>query len=132
MKSDIDIKDDIYKWLKSSVLMKSVTGKLCKSGVRPKDSEKEDVVINVVSNNISQSQSAIVNVNVYVNDVNRDGVSEENTIRLRELCQLALNSMEVGFSDGWRFYMESQRVIVEENINEHTINNRLFYQIKNE
>ena len=31
MKSDIDIKDDIYKHIKGSALEKAVTGKLCKS-----------------------------------------------------------------------------------------------------
>ena len=44
MKSDIEIKDDIYKFIKGSALEKAVTGKLRKTR-RPKDSNLEDIVI---------------------------------------------------------------------------------------
>lgn len=132
MKSEIDIKDDIFFWLKSSQLNSSVTGKLCKSGKRPKDSTGEDIVINVIANNIAQKQSAIVNVNVYVKDDERDGQFEEATIRVRELCALCFKAMERGFSNGWVFTMESQMVFEQEAIGWHVINNRLYYKIINE
>ena len=45
MKSDILIKDDLYRFIKSSPLASAVTGKICKTGVRPKGSDLEDIVI---------------------------------------------------------------------------------------
>lgn len=44
MKSDIEIKDDIYQIIKGSTLEKAVTGKLKKTR-RPANSNKEDIVI---------------------------------------------------------------------------------------
>ena len=58
MKSDILIKDDVYAHIKNSPLASAVTGKICKQGVRPKDSDKEDVVIAVIANLNGQIQEA--------------------------------------------------------------------------
>lgn len=47
MKSDIEIKDDIYKHIKGSLLEKVVNGKLCKASKRPSNSDREDIVISI-------------------------------------------------------------------------------------
>lgn len=73
MKSDIDIKDDIYKHIKGSALEKAVTGKLCKASKRPANSNKEDIIISILDNGSGQMQEAFVNVNIYVKDNIRDG-----------------------------------------------------------
>ena len=77
MKTDIDIKDDMYGIIKGSALSKAVTGKLSKT-LRPAGSYKEDIVISILANNNAQLQEAYVNVNIYVKDNARDGQSEEN------------------------------------------------------
>ena len=133
MKSDILIKDDIYKFIKNSTLDTAVTGKLCKTGVRPKGSDKEDVVISVIANQNGQIQEAVVNVNIYVNDdVKSDGQNQEATIRLRELCSIASELLETGSGDDFRFTLESQRVIGVDDAKVHVINNRLNYKQVNE
>lgn len=76
MKSDIDIKDDIYKHIKGSALEKAVTGKLCKASKRPANSNKEDIIISILDNGSGQMQEAFVNVNIYVKDNIRDGEAE--------------------------------------------------------
>lgn len=132
MKSDILIKDDIYNFIKGAGLHLSVNGKLCKEGERPKNSLKEDIVISVISNENGQIQPAIINVNIYVQDNQKsDGQFIENTIRLRELCSLASNTLEVGSGDDFRFTLSSQRVI-KVDTNEHVINNKLVYKQINE
>lgn len=133
MKSDILIKDDIYQFIKSSKLASAVTGKICKTGVRPKGSELEDVVISVVANMNGQIQDAIVNVNIYVrDDIKCDGQNQEATIRLRELCTIASESLEVGRGNDYRFTLESQRVIEVSDTKEHVISNKLIYKQVNE
>lgn len=127
MKTDIDIKDDMYAVIKGSPLAKAVTGKLSKT-LRPAGSYKEDIVISILANNNAELQEAYVNVNIYVKDNARDGQSEENSIRLRELCSLSRDLLERGYKDDFRYELSSQRVIAVEGKGEHIINNKVLYQ----
>ena len=133
MKSDILIKDDVHTFIKKSPLASAVSGKVCKQGKRPKGSDKEDVVISVIANQNGQIQEAVVNVNIYVkDDIKADGQNQEATIRLRELCEIASDTLEVGRGEDFRFTLESQHVIEVEATKEHVINNRLNYKQVNE
>lgn len=131
MKSDIDIKDDIYSHIKGSNLAVMVTGNLSKT-LRPAKSDNEDIVISMLANVNSDIQQAFVNVNIYVADVLRDEQYEENTIRLRELCDASKNLLEVGRGEGYRFTLEEQRVLEVQGKNEHFINNKLLYKFSKE
>lgn len=131
MKTDIDIKDDIYMYLRDTMLTEVVTGKLSKT-LRPAGSRKEDIVISVLANNNAQIQEAYVNVNIYVPDVDRKGQAEEDTIRIRELSEIASEILLVGYKDDFRFVLESQRVYEVDGRNEHMINNKLLYKQVNE
>lgn len=110
MKSDIEIKDDIYQIIKGSALEKAVTGKLKKTR-RPANSNKEDIVISILENGSGQVQEAFVNVNIYVSDDVRDGQAEENSSRLRQLCKLATELLEVQRGEDYRFTLDKQRVM---------------------
>ena len=134
MKSDIEIKDDIYKVITGSLLAKTVTGQLRKTGKRPNNSDKEDIVISVLDSGSGQIQNAFVNVNIYVADNVRDGQAEENSSRCRELCDIAKELLFTIHGDGFRVDDErsSQRVLEVNGKDEHFINNRLFIEISNE
>lgn len=133
MKSDIDIKDDVYNIISSSKLKTAVTGSLCKRG-RPfygtGTTGKEDICISVLANQTSQIQEAFVNVNIYVQD--QAIKKEENTARLRELCQLSFSTFEAVHGSDFRLSMSEQRVIACEGTSEHIINNKLLYQTIND
>lgn len=131
MKSDIDIKDDLYHHIKGSDLERMVTGKLSKT-LRPAKSDNEDIVISILANVNSDIQQAFVNVNIYVADVLRDEQYEENTIRLRELCDASKELLEVGRGVSYRFTLEEQRVMEVQGKNEHFINNKLLYKFSKE
>lgn len=131
MKSDIDIKDDIYMFIKGTPLENAVNGKLSKT-LRPAGSSNEDIVISMLSNQNAQIQEAFVNVNIYVRDLVRDNQTEEDTIRIRELCNLAKSLLEVGRGNDFRFILDSQRVLEVEGKSEHFINNKLLYRQCNE
>lgn len=131
MKSDIDVKDDIYGHIKGSALEKAVTGKLRKTK-RPNGSGKEDIVISVLANQNGQIQECFVNVNIYVRDIYRDNQAEEDTTRLRVLCNMSEELLKVGFGDSYRFELDSQRVIEVNGKDEHVINNKLLYRQCNE
>lgn len=131
MKSDIDIKDEMYRIVRASPLPGAVTGRLSKT-LRPAGSRKEDIVISVLANNPGQMQSAFINVNIYVADIRRDEQSEEDTVRLRELCSLCMSCLERGFGKDFRYELDTQRVIALPDTGEHLINNKFFYQTNNE
>lgn len=131
MISDIDIKDIIYKRLKNSSLVKEVNGVLSKTK-RPKGSNDEDIVISILANVSGQIQESFVNVNIYVKDLVRNNQAEENTIRLRKLCILAFENLEVGFGENYRFSLEEQRVMEVPGKDEHFINNKILFKFSNE
>lgn len=131
IKSDIDIKDDVYNHIKGSLLEKEVSGKLRKTK-RPAGSNQEDIVISILDNGTGQMQEAFVNVNIYVSDNIRDNQNEEDVIRLRKLCKMSYELLEVGRGEGYRFTLDKQRVLEVNGKNEHLINNKLLYQCNNE
>jgi len=140
MKSDIEIKDDVYKYIKGSELENAVNGKLTKR-IRPANSRKEDIVIKVVANLNGQIQESTVYVNIYVQDDNvtyDDGLSngkiiqkEENTSRLRELAEISANLLDMHNGGDYRWELQEQRIL-ESDTEEHIISNKLIYSQNNE
>lgn len=131
MKTDVEIKDDIFRFIKGSALEIAVSGVLRKTR-RPKDSDKEDIVISVLDNSSGQIQEAFINVNIYVADNIRDGQPEEDSSRCRELSRIASELLEVGRGDGFRFVLDKQRLMNVNGKDEHCINNKLLYKQVNE
>ncbi len=135
MKSDIDIKDDVYKVVTASGLKAAVTGTVCKrqrSFYGTGSPTREDICIAVLANQTSQIQEAYVNVNIYVQDEMVKGQKEENTKRLRELCQLSFDTFRSVHGSDFRLSMSEQRIIACEGTGEHIINNKLLYQTIND
>lgn len=138
MKSDVDIKDDVWRVINKSALLKEVTGELKKTSIRPKGSRSEDIIISILANDTKQKQVAYVNVNIYVADDNIDGQSEEKTARLRKLCQMSFNLFDNVRGNDFRLSLTDpnfecgQRVIESVGTSEHVINNKVLYQIINE
>lgn len=110
MKTSIEIRDDIFRILKDSEIAKEANGKLCNKPQRPLNSVKEDICIGVISNeNIGQDrQLAVVQVNVYCQDINHDGQMEENTSRLRVLERKLEASLD--WYNGGDFYLTITRL----------------------
>ena len=131
MKSDIAIKTDIFKRIQGSELEKEVTGVVRKTGKRPHNSRKEDIVISMLANTNSEIQVATVNVNIYVaaNIVNNQ--AEEDTIRLRTLCDLSAKLFDVLWGDDYRARLLEQRVIEVDGADEYVINNKIEYRNTN-
>ena len=82
MKTDIDIKDDVYMLVSKSALAGKITGVVSKT-LRPANSRKEDVVISILANNNVRPQSAYVNVNVYVPDLAAKYDVDDQTVKLK-------------------------------------------------
>lgn len=127
MKTDIDIKDDLFTYIQGSDLEKVVTGRIEKTERRT-DSTLEDILISVDENENGGIQSALCTVNIYVADLLRENQYIEDTIRLRELCAKAKALFEVAHFNDARFYLTAQRVKKVEGVNEHRIENKIIYK----
>ena len=130
MKSDGAIKTDVYRYINQSGFMSNVNGKLSKTK-RPHNSHAEDVVISILANEGTQLQTAVVNVNIYTQDLDVDGQFEENTIRLDEICEKSWKLLEMFNSDEYNAHAIEQRVYATES-GEHVINNQVEYKLLND
>lgn len=130
MKSDGAIRTDVYRHINRSGFMKSVNGKLSKTK-RPHNSYKEDVVISILANEGTQLQTAILNVNIYVQDYNIDNQFEENTQRVDDLCEKSWKLLECFRTDEYVARVVNQRVYAVET-GEHVINNQVEYKLIND
>ncbi len=133
MKTDQEIKEEIFEFIKGTELANEVSG-VVTTRKRPLNSKNEDIVISVLANVNEQRQQAIVNVNIYVQDQNvkKNGQYEEHGERLGELSKLAAEIMDVFWIGTARIHLETQHTIDAGNEREHVINNRLLYEIVNE
>lgn len=126
MKTDIEIKDNVYSWIKTLPIVQIVSGKLC-TRLRPLNSDKEDIVISILANNFAQRQQSFINVNIYIKDVKIEGRNEENTKRLREISRMAYDQMKC-LNNDFRITLNEQRILEVEAIGYHVINNKLLYE----
>ena len=133
MKTDQEIKEEIYIFIKKSELASAVSG-VVTTRKRPLNSNKEDILISVLAGNNAQRQQVFVNVNIYVQDqyVKKNQQYEENGERLAELERLAADILDVFWIGTSRVHLEAQHTISAGNEKEQVINNRLLYEIVNE
>lgn len=117
MITTIDLEDLLYQHLKAGALDTATTGGLYKRDM-PINSIKEDVVINSLPVNNLQLQTGLVNVNIHVPNltVTQNSVSQKisNTVRLKQLANLAISELnEVAIGDTF-FYIQQQMLFTEE------------------
>lgn len=130
--TDIDIKDELYTWIKDSVVSWGISGSVYKDQ-RPLNSDKEDIIIAVIARDADpQIQEAVVNVNIYVPDIRRGKEAIENTVRLRGLCLEAATLFEYRHTGDCIVSLSSQEVMKANGIDWHVINNRLRVRYNNE
>lgn len=130
MKTNKEIVDDIKQYLEGTSIPSEITGVIT-SLDRPKNSKKEDVCIKVLSNDIGQLQMAIINVNLYVPDVKKDGQMVENEPRTRKLQRMMADVLERHHGGFYYFKSDTTSVFKVDNIDEHLINFRLIYKTVN-
>lgn len=130
MKSDGEIKTDVYIYINQSGFMQNVNGVLKKTK-RPRNSRAEDVVISILSNTGTQSQTAVVNVNIYIQDQNVNGQHEERSIRLDEISGKAWKLLKVFRGEDYVAHAIGQRTYSTDS-NEHVINTQVEYKLIND
>jgi len=134
MKTTLDLEDVVYDQLKSGTLITIITGVLRK-GDRPVSSEKEDVTVNSLPVTSQQLQSAIVNVNVFVPDleiVEEGKVSfEKDHARLLVLTNQAITELKDKIKGEYTWDIQQQNVFKDNESQSHYVNIRLQFYVSN-
>ena len=110
MKTGFEIQTDIYKLLSNNpLLMEGIGGKVYRQGLRPRDSQKEDLVVIFTTADAEQMQSGVVTLNLFVPyiSIGANGVMYENIARCEEL-EILLQSVCDGMavSTDYRFTLK--------------------------
>lgn len=127
MKSNFDILNTLFKVLNVTNITNQISGKICK--IKPyKNSQNEDIIINVLTNPNGYIQNGFANINIYVPD-DENGI---NTKRLKELIDIVTPLIDNVIYDDFRFQIYSQLgPFVDSEFkrdNLHFINIKLNYQ----
>jgi len=127
MKSALDAVDIIYQVVASSPLKTAINGTVNKLK-RPTGSTKEDIVINSIVLGDTNFQEGVFNVNIYVPNLSIQKSSLPNTARLRELALLAMPLLQEVSGDDYIFWIASQSIFEETDINYHFLNTRIEFR----
>ena len=129
MKTEAEILDDISRYI-TSTMKEQITGDVY-TDKRPTNSAKEDIFVHVLATLPAQIQTALINVRIYVPNLQRQTDSVRDKKRIRELSKLDMDILSSHIQDGWYIVMEEQSV--EESIDnrQHVIINRIYYRYYN-
>lgn len=135
MKTEADIRDDLYQYVCNSGIKALLSGTVYKYDVeRPDMSGKEDLVIAPLSETpFSQLQEIIVNIRIYVSDLydRAHSVYRADGIRLRDIEQVCKKTFAIFRTHEARCVLESIKTFKVEGRNEHCIVNRINYKYCN-
>lgn len=130
-KTASEIEADIYKILSESDLLSKVNGKLYREGLRPLDSQKEDVIINFLTGiDTDFYQKGRVNINIYVPNKTTQGPNRKDIKRCTEVERALLDFLE-NLSVRADYKFKASRMIQafeEPKINQHFINLQVEFQ----
>lgn len=129
MKTEAEILDDISTYI-ASTMKEQITGDVY-TDKRPTNSAKEDIFVHVLATLPAQIQTALINVRIYVPNLQRQTDSVRNKKRVRELSRLAMHVLSSHIQDGWYIVMEEQSVEESVDNRQHVIINRIYYRYCN-
>ena len=118
---------DVFNLMKQSPLKSSISGDVYREGMRPINSNKEDAVVSFMAGLDGQIQSGVLNINVYVPDIN-NGTEDrlKNIKRCNEIESLCSDIVESLKLDGYRFSLAAIiQTFKSQEIDQHFINVKL-------
>lgn len=81
-KTGAEIENDVYNAIAASSIKTLISGSIYKAGLRPINSVKEDAIVSFMTGLDGQIQKGVVNVNIYVPNLNSNtGIAVKNTAR---------------------------------------------------
>jgi hypothetical protein len=93
IKTEYEFEQDFYNIVKDCEVAKHVSGKVYKSGLRPPDSDKEDIVVKITTVDSNQLQKGVVTIVIFVPDIDGlgGGRSVPNRNRIGQIQKFCRN-----------------------------------------
>lgn len=79
MYTSIDVQTAILSLLKGSDLERNISGQILRAGLRPRDSQEEDLTVAVTALSAEQRQSGVVRLTIFVPDFAEGSASVRRT-----------------------------------------------------
>lgn len=133
--STIDTDDILFKIISEAVKtgIVKITGVVCVQGERPDESEAEDIVVNTITVTHEKPQSGTSNVNIYASDkklkIRGREQRKADRERLRVIGDALVEYLDAQNIADLEFWIESDLVIKEQQVNQHYRNIRLSWNI---
>lgn len=130
-KTAIEVEIDIIELIDSSALKSTISGSVYLQGTRPLNSIKEDAVISFLTGLDDQIQTGVVNLNVYVPDLNNGtGILVKNVSRCKTL-EMLCNTIIKGLTPGeYKFRLGSTiQTFKAEGIDQHFVNVKIKFEL---
>jgi 3-dehydroquinate dehydratase len=122
------IERDIFGLIKTQVLS-VISGGVYRKGLRPKGSELEDAVISFMTGDAEQVQTGVLNLNVYVKNINVDGSLVCDIARCTEIEAELMSIIESMVSTEYSISIGSAIQTFEEpKIEQHFVNCKIKYK----
>ena len=130
-KTGSQVQDDVYQLIRNSDLASSVNGNVYKDGYRPRDSEKEDIVVIFTTGLADEIQTGVVTINIYVPDVDpyANGVFVKDGLRCSILEEAADSWLDNIQSDYYFTLNNTIHTTADEDINQHFVVVKLNYKL---
>lgn len=135
MKTIFDTDAILFSLLKQSPVSTDISGGIYVGDDRPDDSTKEDIVVNSID--LTQDylpQIGTSNVNVYVPDktvkIGGKQQLQANRPRLKELSDMAIETLRSANITGLKIILGSQNVLEESGVKQHFVNIRIDWNIQ--
>ncbi len=131
VKTSEEIEADIYRLINQSELANAISGKVYRDGLRPNNSNKEDVIV-IFQTAIKDGYQQIgaVNINTYVPDRKRGtNTFKKNVKRCRELSRICADFASTLPTGDYLFKVrKTVQTYSEPKINQHFINLNLEFR----
>lgn len=127
MVTTLDIGTTIFKLLDASDLKTTISGGIYKDQ-SPNDSDKEDVVVNVITADAELIQAAVCNVNIHM-PLLPTGLP--NHARFAVIIDIAAPLLKEVNGDMWSFFIENQNFIRDNSTGKWYYNFRLRFKHHN-
>lgn len=128
----MEIEADVFKIVSGSGIKKSISGRVYRDGMRPKNAKTEDIVVSFLTGTDGQIQQGYVLVHVYVPDIlspNGDGELVKNISRIKVLQSAVNDSLSNIENPEYLFEItDTPKTYEVEGMRQHFINVRLFYK----
>ena len=135
MKTESDIRDDLYTYINSSELKKDISGKIFKyEEERPEKSMAEDIIIALPTETpFNDIQEVIVMIRLYVKDLfdSINQIYRADSIRLKELENICKETFLAFRTGDARCVAENIKTFKSDSTHEHCIVSRINYKFCN-